>query len=134
MDCVFCKIIKGELPCVKVYEDEKIFAFLDINPVNQGHTLVVPKEHYLNMLDTPLEVLAEVIRAIKKIAPAVLKGSGAEAFNLGVNNGAAAGQAIGHIHFHIIPRFAGDGYTLWGAKAYGPGEMEKMGEKIRSNV
>lgn len=133
-DCVFCKIIKGELPCVKVYEDGKVLAFLDISPVNPGHTLVVPKEHFENILDTPEDVLSEMIKIVKKIASAVLKGSGAEAFNLGVNNGAAAGQVVQHIHFHVMPRFAGDGYKLWGSKPYGAGEMEEAGNKIKKHL
>lgn len=131
MDCVFCKIIKGELPCVKVYEDDGVLAFLDIQPVNHGHTLVVPKEHFENLLETTEEVLAELIKAVKKIAPAVMAGVGASAFNLGVNTGSEAGQVVRHTHFHIMPRHQGDGYKLWGSKAYGPGEMEETGERIK---
>lgn len=134
MDCIFCKIIKGELPSVKVYEEEKVLAFLDISPVNPGHTLVVPKEHFENILDTPEEVLSDLIKAVKKVAPAVLKGTGTTAFNLGVNNGSAAGQVVQHIHFHIMPRYQGDGYKLWGSKPYGAGEMEEMGERIRGFI
>lgn len=131
-DCIFCKIIKGELPCVKVYEDADILAFLDIHPVNFGHTLIVPKAHYVNILDTPDEVLAKLTAAVKKIAPAILKAVNADSFNLGVNNGAVSGQVIFHTHFHIMPRHQGDGYKLWGAREYGPGEMEKIGEAIKS--
>lgn len=130
MGCVFCKIIKGELPCVKVYEDDKALAFLDIQPINPGHTLIVPKEHFENLLDTPEEALAEMMKVVKKIAPAVLKGTGCSAFNLGVNTRPEAGQIVMHTHFHIIPRYQGDGYKLWGAKAYGPGEMEDVGGRI----
>lgn len=131
-DCIFCQIIKGELPCVKVYEDAEILAFLDIHPVNLGHTLMVPKAHYVNILDTPDEVLAKLMATVKKIAPAILKAVNADSFNLGVNNGAVAGQVIFHTHFHIMPRYERDGYKLWGAKAYGPGEMEKIGEDIKA--
>lgn len=134
LDCIFCKIIKGKLPCVKVYEDAEILAFLDIHPVNFGHTLIVPKTHYVNILDTPDDVLAKLTAAVKKIAPAVLKAVNADSFNLGVNNGALAGQVIWHTHFHIMPRHEGDGYKLWGAKAYGPGEMEKIGEAIKVSL
>lgn len=133
-DCIFCKIIKGELPSVKVYEDEKILAFLDISPVNPGHTLVVPKEHFENILDTPEGVLSDLIKAVKKIAPAVMKGTNTSAFNLGVNNGSEAGQVVQHTHFHIMPRWQGDGYKLWGSKPYGAGEMEEAGRKIRENL
>ena len=130
-NCIFCQIIKGELPAVKVYEDADILAFLDIHPVNLGHILIVPKTHYTSILDTPDATLAKLISAVKKMAPAVLKAVNANSFNLGVNSGAPAGQVIFHTHFHIMPRHQGDGYKLWGAKAYGPGEMEKIGETIR---
>lgn len=119
---------------MKVYEDEKVLAFLDISPVNPGHTLVVPKEHFENILDTPEEVLSGLIRAVKKIAPAVLKGTGNPAFNLGVNNRPEAGQVVMHVHFHIMPRFSGDGYKLWGSKPYRAGEMEEVGRMIREHL
>ncbi|KKS53575.1 MAG: Histidine triad (HIT) protein, partial [Candidatus Magasanikbacteria bacterium GW2011_GWA2_42_32] len=124
-DCIFCKIIKGELPCVKVYEDSEIMAFLDIHPVNFGHTLVVPKAHYVNVMDTPADLLSKLMTVVKKIAPAISKATGTDSFNLGVNNGSPAGQVIFHTHFHVMPRYDGDGYKMWGAKAYAPGEMEK---------
>lgn len=130
-DCIFCKIINGELPCVKVYEDADVMAFLDIHPVNFGHTLVVPKVHYINIFDTPADVLGKLMAVVKKITPAILKATGTNSFNLGVNNGAPAGQVIFHTHFHIMPRYDGDGYKMWGAKAYGPGEMDKLGEAIK---
>ncbi|MBI1961729.1 MAG: HIT family protein, partial [Parcubacteria group bacterium] len=112
-DCVFCKIVSGDIPSHKVYEDESVLAFLDINPVNPGHTLVIPKAHHKDLLDIPLELGAKVMNAIQKIAPAVLAGVGADSFNLGVNNGSGAGQIVFHAHFHIMPRFAGDGHQLW---------------------
>lgn len=133
-DCIFCKIISGEIPSFKIYENEKILAFLDINPVNPGHTLVIPKDHYYNFSDTPEEVLCELIKVTKKIAPAVLKGAGAESFNLTINNGAEAGQVVPHTHFHIVPRFNGDGHRLWPGKAYATGEMEELFQKIKNYV
>jgi histidine triad (HIT) family protein len=133
-DCLFCKIIRGEIPSTKIYENDKILAFLDINPVNPGHTLVVPKEHFADMLETPDEVLDEMIRAVKKIAPAILQATGAEGFNLGVNNGEAAGQLILHTHFHIMPRRAGDGLKHWPGKQYGEGEMVEVSEKIKRTI
>lgn len=133
-DCIFCKIIKGELPCVKVYEDAEAMAFLDIHPVNFGHTLVVPKAHYINIFDTPVDVLSKLMAATQKIAPAILKATGTSSFNLGVNNGAPAGQVIFHTHFHIMPRYEGDGYKMWGAKAYGPGEMDKLGDVVKAAI
>ncbi|MEM4248507.1 MAG: HIT family protein [Candidatus Nanoarchaeia archaeon] len=129
-DCIFCKIINNEMPAQKIYENDKVLAFLDIHPCNYGHTLVVPKNHYKDLLDTPKEIVAELMSAVQKIAPAVVKGSNAQGFNLGLNNGSAAGQIIFHAHFHIIPRFAGDGLIQWGHKEYAEGGMEKIKNEI----
>jgi histidine triad (HIT) family protein len=134
MDCLFCKIIKGEIPSAKIYENGKIFAFLDINPVNHGHALVIPKEHYSNLLDTPEDVLDEMIRAVKKLAPAIMRATGTDGFNLGVNNGQVAGQLILHTHFHIMPRREGDGFKHWHGEPYQEGEREKLAEKIREEL
>lgn len=131
-DCLFCKIIKGEIPSAKIYENGKIFAFLDINPVNHGHALVIPKEHYPNLVDTPEDVLDEMIRAVKKLAPAIMRTTGTDGFNLGVNNGEVAGQLIFHTHFHIMPRREGDGFRHWHGEPYKEGEREKLAERIKS--
>ncbi|MBU1854521.1 MAG: HIT family protein, partial [Nanoarchaeota archaeon] len=104
-DCLFCKIVKGEISSAKVYEDDEFFAFLDIKPVNKGHTLVVPKHHCRNLLDFPKAEETDLMEFLKKVANAVVKAVGADGFNLGMNNEAAAGQVIFHAHFHIIPRF-----------------------------
>jgi len=133
-DCLFCKIIKGEIPSAKVYENEKILAFLDINPVNPGHTLIISKEHYANLVETPEEVLDEMIRAVKKIAPAVMRAMSVEGFNLGVNNGKAAGQLIFHTHFHIMPRRAEDGFKHWKGSPYKEGEMAEVAKKIKKEL
>lgn len=133
-DCLFCKIIKGDIPGAKVYEDDKVLAFLDIKPINPGHVLVAPKEHYANILDTPEEILSAVISAVKKIAPAVLTAVNAKGFNLGVNNGSDAGQLVPHLHFHIMPRHLDDGYRLWDGKAYANGEMDKIKTAIINNL
>lgn len=134
-DCLFCKIAKGELPAVKVYEDEKYVAFLDLHPINLGHTLVIPKNHFINIKDTPTEVLGGLMEVVKKISPAILKAAASDSFNLGMNNGREAGQIIWHTHFHIIPRLADDGLKNWSNRqGYEPGEMEKVGEKIKKYV
>lgn len=130
-DCIFCKIIAGELPCSKVYEDEHVVAFLDIHPTAPGHTLVVPKAHCDDVVGCNPDVFAHMTKAAQKVAPAVVKATGAEGFNLGVNNGAAAGQVIFHLHLHVIPRNVGDGLQMWGAKEYQEGEMMQIAEKIR---
>lgn len=130
-DCIFCKIVSGEIPAEKVYEDEHTLAFLDLHPSNPGHTLVVPKEHSRNVLDSHPDTLAHMIHTAQKIA-VVLKNIGAEGVNIISNNETAAGQVIFHTHLHIIPRYADDGLALWHGKPYPEGEIEKMGEKIRN--
>lgn len=129
--CLFCKIIAGEIPAHKIYEDEEVFAFLDIHPINPGHTLVVPKAHYANLVDAPPELLASLIKATQKIAKAVISATGMDNFNLGVNNGSLAGQVIFHLHFHIMPRYADDHHQLWHGQDYKAGEAEEIAGKIR---
>ncbi|MBR9691863.1 HIT family protein [Candidatus Woesearchaeota archaeon] len=131
-DCIFCKIIKGEIPCAKVYEDENVFAFLDIAPVSKGHTLVIPKEHGENLLDISDKALADTAKAAKKIAKAIVKATKADGFNFSQNNGTAAGQGVMHFHFHIIPRFKEDRLKPWPHGKYEQGEDKDIAEKISS--
>ena len=107
-DCIFCKIVSGELPSNKVYEDDDILAFLDINPVNPGHTIVIPKEHGDNFLLQSEETNKKLISVIYSITPSVLKSVNATDCNVTMNCGSSAGQIIFHTHFHIIPRFKND--------------------------
>ena|SRR3989344_1525911 len=132
MDCIFCKIIRGELPSSKIYEDEDVLAFLDIKPVNPGHTLVVPKKHFESIYDTPDDLVAKMSVVAKKIAGAVQKNLGAEGVNIGMNNGRAAGQIVFHAHIHVMPRYAKDSFKLWTGRDYGKGEREIVTEKIRN--
>jgi histidine triad (HIT) family protein len=129
-DCIFCKIVKGDIPSAKVYEDPDTLAFLDIAPNSKGHTLVVSKQHHEALLETPDDVLAKLMTVSKKVAAAVMKGTGAGGFNFNQNNYRIAGQLVPHIHFHIIPRFEGDGLKFWPQKKYEEGEMEAVREKI----
>lgn len=133
-DCIFCKIIAGELPSSKVYEDEFVVAFLDIQPTAPGHTLIVPKVHCDDVVGCNPDVLAHMVKAAQKVAPAVVKATGAEGFNLGVNNGRAAGQVIFHLHMHVIPRHNNDGLHLWPSGKYEEGKMAEMAEKIRAQL
>ena len=133
-DCIFCKIIKGEIPSQKVYEDETVYAFLDIAPINKGHTLVIPKEHHEKFMETDDAVLADVVQKVKKIAKAVKDAVQADGINIGVNNDKAAGQLVFHTHFHIIPRFNNDGLKTWPNKEYKEGEMKDYKEKIRKEL
>ncbi len=132
-DCIFCKIIRKEIPSENfIYENDKIVAFLDIAPSSPGHTLVVPKEHYADLLDTPDDVLAEIITKAKKIAPAVVKGVNAQGFNTIFNTKPAAGQVVFHTHLHIIPRFTNDGLKHWPKIDMSKEEMKEIKEKIVS--
>jgi histidine triad (HIT) family protein len=132
MDCIFCKIIKGEIPCAKVYEDEKILAFLDIAPANKGHVLVVPKEHYANLLDVPEPIIDDVMRVVKKAARAMSSALGNKGFNVLVNNGREAGQLVPHVHFHVIPRFGNERMCLnWKPVKYKDKEIGEVSEKIK---
>ena len=131
-NCIFCKIIKGEIPSFKVYEDNNVFAFLDIAPVNKGHVLVIPKNHSENIHDVSDEDLKHLISAAKNLSDAVKKGVGADGVNVSNSSGIAAGQTVMHTHFHIIPRFKGDGLKHWPQGKYGEGEMQKYAELIKT--
>ena len=133
-DCLFCKIIKGEIPCSKVYENDKVLAFLDIGPVNKGHTLIIPKNHATNIFDIEEEDLNQVSNVIRKIAPAIKKAVNADGLTITSSNGQAAGQVVMHSHIHIIPRFKDDGLKLWPQGKYEEGEAEKVAEEIKSNL
>ena len=137
-DCLFCKIAKSEIPSVKVYEDDGILAFLDISPVEKGHTLVISKRiHSEALIDTPPEILAEMVAAAKKIGAAMMK-AGFGGFNVVQNNYPDGGQAVPHIHFHIIPRAKGRTAPLeWksGANPYsGDAERDDFAARIRANI
>ena len=108
MNCIFCKIIRGALPC-RVYEDDDALAFMDIGPIVKGHLLVVPKQHYVNIEDTPVALLQTLIKIVQKIAMAQKRALKADGVNIMQSSGRAAGQAVDHFHFHIIPRFITDG-------------------------
>lgn len=130
-DCIFCKIVRGELPATKVYEDKDTLAFLDINPVNIGHVLVIPKGHHANIFEIPEKDLLDVVRTVKKVSHAVKKGLQADGINVTINNEPAAGQVVFHLHIHIIPRTVNDGFKHWsGRRNYQEGEKEIVTEKI----
>lgn len=130
--CIFCKIIKQEIPATVVYEDEDVLAFMDIGPIIKGHVLVIPKNHYDPIGDTPDDVLAKLIKVCKKIARAQQKGLNADGCNIIQNNGACSGQEVPHLHFHVIPRFNDDGHQWnWTPKSYEQmSEMQALRERI----
>ena len=133
-NCLFCKIIAGKIPSNKIYENDAAFAFLDVYPASEGHTLVVPKKHFSNFTDMDAESVASLFEVARKITAAVEKATSAEGSNIGINNGEVAGQEIPHVHIHIIPRRKGDGGR--GIKSIvrtepGTTNLEELAEKIR---
>jgi histidine triad (HIT) family protein len=132
-DCVFCRIVAGELPCTRVFEDTDLLAFMDIGPVVKGHTLVVPKRHCDPITCTPPDLLCKLIAAVQRVARAQMEGLGADGVNVAQANGKCAGQIVPHIHFHVIPRFAHDGHSFnWTPCQYdGADEMERYADPIR---
>ena len=105
--CVFCRIVQKEAPATIVYEDEKTLAFLDIRPLNQGHTLIIPKEHYETVYDIPEELLAHIHKIVKRTAVAVKDAMKADGITIIQQNGHAAGQEVFHLHVHVVPRYEG---------------------------
>lgn len=134
MECIFCNIREGKAEAEIVFEDENILAFLDIQPVNYGHTLVIPKKHYDNFLTVPKDVLDRLIHVTQFIAGAVKRSMNADGFNVISNNGDPAGQSVYHFHFHIIPRFNNDFTIKPKFKTYGTESMRDYGNQIRSFV
>ncbi|MBN2330260.1 MAG: HIT family protein [Candidatus Aenigmarchaeota archaeon] len=124
--CLFCKIISGEIPSKKVYSDENIFSFLDINPRNPGHALVIPKKHYTTILDMPGREVGKLFEGVRMVASAVKNGSSADGLSIVQSNGKAAGQVVTHVHVHIIPRYMSEGpISLEGVMS-----VKKMPEEV----
>ena len=133
-DCIFCGIAAGEVPAVRVLETPGVLAFLDIAPVNYGHTLVIPKPHYQNLLELPDALWMEMGRVCRRVAQALQATLSAQGFNLGMNNFEAAGQVVFHAHIHVIPRYHTDGLRLFPQESYKPGDLEKTGEQLRRGL
>lgn len=131
-ETVFAKILRGEIPCHRVYEDDAVLAFLDVNPLSRGHTLVIPKEPAENIFDLSAEGAAAMVATTQKVARAVKKALGAPGIMLAQLNGAAAGQTIFHVHFHIIPRSAGADLGLHARGMVDPKTLEPIAARIRS--
>ena len=134
-DCLFCKIIAGEIPCFKLFENDETLAFMDINPANEGHALVIPKEHAADVHAVSDSAITATIKTAKKIAAAIDKTLNPDGLNLLQCNGPAAAQSVFHFHMHVLPRQDGDELKLnWGLK---PGDMDAIGalaERIRGNL
>lgn len=132
--CIFCKIVAGDLPSSIIYEDEHLLAFLDIHPVHKGHTLLLSKKHFESTLFCDDEILQRLALVAKNIAHAVMKGVNADGCNISSNNGSAAGQEVFHMHWHIIPRFAGDNLNRWEHGKYGSSEeQESIAKQVRDS-
>jgi histidine triad (HIT) family protein len=138
-DCIFCKIINGELPCSKVYEDDDFLAFMDIQPVNKGHVLVIPKIHKELIVDLDDNLVKKLLIVGNKINKAIRKSDiKSEGVNFFLADGEAAGQEVFHVHLHLIPRFEKDGFGFTFPEGYAEkperDELEKIAQKIKSNV
>lgn len=123
------------MPSYKIYEDKMFFVFLDIRPVNLGHALIAPKEHYRNLFDMPDKLMRQLGPVLKKIARAVFESTRADGLNIGWNNEPAGGQLIFHAHVHVMPRFTNDSYRHWhGKEGITPQDFTNIAEQIRSAI
>jgi histidine triad (HIT) family protein len=129
-NCVFCAIAANEIPSFKVYEDDLVLAYLDINPFSKGHTLVIPKEHSSGLLDTSDETLAALVARVKKVASHLKATLPCDGFNILQNNGEAAGQTVMHIHFHIVPRYGKEDISFISQKG-DMDELKALADRIR---
>jgi histidine triad (HIT) family protein len=124
-NCIFCKIVKKEIPCDKVYEDESFLAFLDINPVADGHMMIIPKKHVVWMQDADDETIGEIFKLTKKLMLAVKNGLSCDYVQVSV-----VGKDVPHFHVHLIPRFFNDGKPQFATKKYQDGESDEVVKKI----
>ena len=133
--CIFCNIIRGEIPCFKILEDDEILAFMDVNPIAPGHALVIPKHHSKDILETPADWIGKAFSGAGRVAAAVQKTINPDGINILQANGPGAKQSVFHLHVHVIPRALDDGLTMnW---ELAPGDMDEIGklaEKIAANV
>ena len=133
--CIFCKIIAGEIPAAKIYEDELVLAFLDIGPINFGHTLVIPKEHHESSATIPEATAGRMFRVGSRIGIALKRKFEYEAFNLHLADGTAAGQVVMHAHLHVVPRGVEDGFRWnWRQLVYEDGQMAEIAGELALRV
>jgi len=129
-DCIFCKIAKGKIPCYKVYEDKRIIAFLDVNPIAMGHTFIIPKKHYESIFDCKGKLLENMIKVTQLLSVHYKEKLGCTGVNLLNSSGKSAEQEIPHIHFHLVPRFDEDGYQLTHKTDYQKGDLEVLAKTL----
>ena len=133
-DCIFCRIAAGKAPSERLVETPRVLAFLDIAPVHYGHALVIPRDHYENLLDLPDDLWMEMGQVSRRVAQALRSVLFAQGFNIGMNNFAPAGQVVFHTHLHVIPRYRRDGLELFPQGMYQPGDLAKVGEQLRRAI
>jgi len=133
--CIFCKIVKKQAPANIIYEDETVMVFLDIRPLNIGHTLVIPKKHYVDIFDIPENQLSQVHKVAKQVSVAVKKATKADGISIIQQNGKAAAQDIFHLHVHVVPRFEGQKLPSFSAlREVERGKLEVMAKKIKQQL
>lgn len=134
-DCIFCSIVAGRVPSTSIAKSPQAYAFLDIEPIAAGHTLVVPRHHYETLMDMPSQEVAALYELAARVAPALQKAVGAEGLNVLQNNGRCAGQLVAHAHVHLVPRKRGDGIAWsWPATSSDPEELKRLAEKVISHM
>ena len=131
-ECVFCKIVAGEIPSEKIYESDFVLAFLDVNPFTEGHTLIIPKKHFENIFDLPEEILKEIAVASKKVSELLKNKLTTDGINLVNSNGKAAQQDVPHYHLHLIPRYSKDEFKFTQVKNKKKIDIKNVIKKIRS--
>ena len=133
--CIFCKIVRGEIPCHEIYSDDNVLAFLDIAPVAPGHALVIPKAHHATLFDIPAELGSRLTQALQTVGRAVMQTTRADGINVGMNINEAAGQLVFHAHYHLIPRFKDDGLELWPqTPADDHEQLAKLAQAMRQSI
>ena len=134
-DCIFCKIVGGQVPAEKIIEDDACLAFLDIGPLAEGHVLLIPREHYVTVDEMPAEAAGAMLRHVPALVRAVQLATDAAGVNVLQNNGKVAHQEVPHVHFHVIPRKAGDAFDFnWPAGSYPEGRMQQLADTIRRKL
>lgn len=133
-ECIFCKIIRGESSAQKIYETGDALAFLDVNPITDGHTLVIPKEHYRDIFQIPVPVLEKTMEAAKKIAEGAQKALNAGGVNILHNSGSVAQQEISHFHIHVIPRYRKDQINIFPGRKGNQEKIDSVAKKLRDHL
>ncbi len=134
-NCIFCKIIEGEIPSTKIYEDDLVLAFMDISPINKGHILVIPKKHHITSSSIPEDIAGRMFHVGCRIGVALRRGLDYDGFNLHLADGTCAGQVIMHAHLHIVPRGVEDGFHWnWRHLKYEDNEVRETAEKIKARL